>query len=285
MNATTHDLNGLAQTAWLTAWCHVVAGSDFALERPTSHWLIDTFGPPPFAPDLSWFTVHGVAQRAALFDDWTRQFVAACAARGERCEIWSIGCGFDARWLAFAPGAGTIARYVELDQADVIARKREWFAASPFADDYAKVDAYGLDLAHDALPAALAADTPVLVVAEGVLDYLPERERLALIAALRARAPRAEFLLDGQNAWSSARNNRRVLRSTGSDAVRFAATPPHPENFYLERCGLAARARLHAVPELMRRKHPWLSRLPRPRRANEAYQLLWLAPARGAAPG
>lgn len=283
MNATTHDLNGLAQTAWLTAWSHVVAGEGFALQRPTSHWLIDTFGPPPFAARLSWFTLHGVAQRAAQFDRWARVFVEGCAARGERCEIWSVGCGFDARWLGFAPGSGTIARYVEIDQLDVIARKREWFAASPFAADYARVEGYGLDLAMEALPRSLATAAPVLVVAEGVLDYLQEAQRIALIAALRALAPRAEFLLDGQNTWSSARNNRRASGATGSDAVHFAATPPDPQRFYQEQCGLSARERVLALPALLRRKHPWLSRLPRPRRVDEAYQLLWLAGSRRAA--
>jgi O-methyltransferase involved in polyketide biosynthesis len=220
------------------------------------------------------------AQRAALFDCWARAFIERCSAQGERCEIGSIGCGFDARWAELEPGNGTVARCVELDQAELLAHKADWFSRSPFADAYARVQALGLHLARDLLPAALGSTrAPVLVIAEGVLDYLPEAARLHLFAQLRGRAPRAEFLLDGQNSWASARNNRHAARATGNAQVLFAATPPHPQSFYRDRCGLIARECVLAVPELLRRKHPWLSRLPRPRprRTVEAYQLLWLA--------
>ena len=47
----------------------------------------------------------------------------------------------------------------------MITSTREWFAASPVADDYAKVEAHGPDLAHDAWPDTLATDAPVLVIA------------------------------------------------------------------------------------------------------------------------
>lgn len=282
MTAVTLDLNGLAQTAWLTAWCHVATGHEFQLRRPSSHWLIEQVGAPPFADDLSYFTLHGVSQRAALFDHWANVFVSDCVARGETCEIWSVGCGFDARWLQFTPRSSAVTRYVELDQPSLIEHKQQWFSAAPFASDYARVESCGLDLARDGLPDTLApTEAPVLVIAEGVLDYLNQADRLGLIAALRSRAPRAEFLLDAQNAWSFARKRRRARSSTGSDAVQFADAPPRPEQFYRDHSGLSTRDRFLAVPDLMRRRYPWLSRIPRPRRVNEAYQLLWLAPAGG----
>lgn len=279
MSAVTDRLGDLSRTAWLTAWCHDRCGAAWGLERPVSSWLIQRFGRPGFAGELSFFTLHGVAARAAWIDARLRDALEKLGVAGESAEVWSFGAGFDSRWEWIMRDHGrTVSCYREFDLEPVLSAKDETLRDSPWASSWAGVARHPGDVMAG-LPLSLpATGAPVLAVVEGLLDYFDRERKLALLAAIRDRAPRSVILLDAQSAWLLARNNRQATRATGNAGVNFAWAPDDPLDFYGREAGFRVESRYGMLPDLMRRRWWLLRALPLPRRLHAAYTLLQLRP-------
>jgi O-methyltransferase involved in polyketide biosynthesis len=276
---TIDDLSKISQTAWLTAYCHHDCGKDWQLDRPVSSWLIEIFGRPSFANDLSFFTRHGIAARAKWFDDKIASTLSAVRAKGEQAEVWTLGAGFDSRWeWVLRQHRATVAQYREFDLDDLLAIKSKLLSASPWAELWRAVARHPGDVLAglpDSLPTA---DGPVIVVIEGLLDYFPKTQKLALFEAIRSRAPRATILLDAQSAWLLSINNKRAQRATGASDLTFAWAPPDPVVFYNDVAGFEVEDQRSLLPELIRRRLPFLRLLPMPRRIRRAYSLVAIQP-------
>lgn len=272
------SFNDLNKTTWLTAWCHHDCGTDWGLKRPVSDWMIKQIGAPPFASDLSFFTRHGISARAAWID--ARLTEALERTRDEPVEVWSIGAGLDSRWeYVLGGGYAHVTAYREFDHVAVLNGKNDLLSRSPWATLWGKVERHGGDILAglpDSLPAT---DGAVLIVIEGLLDYLDRDGKNALFGAIRKRAPRARLLIDAQNRWLLDRNNKGAQQATGSDAVRFAWAPDDPQDFYGSAIGYKVTAHHQLLPDLMRRRWPLTSWLPLPRKVREAYTLFHLQPA------
>ena len=279
---TVDALTDLNRTAWLTAWSHTECGRHWDLERPVSDWLISRLGPPPFAAEINAFTRQGIAARAAWIDARIAAFLAA--KRQADVEVWSLGAGFDSRWHTLLSGDyPQISHYREFDFDAVLDAKTALLAESPWADLWAKVEPHAGDLVAglpDSLPAT---NRQVLVVIEGLIDYLDQGEKRALLRALRQRVPRGSLLLDAQNGHLLRKSNKRLRRLTGSEAARFAWAPERPNRFYGEESGYRVAASHALLPELLRRRWPITAWLPLPRRLREGYSLFCLQPREEAA--
>jgi O-methyltransferase involved in polyketide biosynthesis len=270
---------GLQQTAWLTAGCHVSAGTAWALHRPVSAWLIDRFGMPPFTDQLKYFTLHGIAQRAATLDSMLDARLREWEANGDTYEIWSLGAGFDSRWYSLG-GLPGLRRYLEFDLPDLLTRKRALLDASPYAQEYARVIAMPGEVQETVATAAPEKGNRLMVVIEGLIDYLDEREKRCLLAELAAKQGECEIIVDVQNGYLTRHNNRRAERATGTAAVRFAPAPDHPEHFYTSATGFQLHTTEALFPGLFKARFPRLGRLlPLPERVRRSYLLLHLVPA------
>jgi O-methyltransferase involved in polyketide biosynthesis len=276
---TIDGLGKISQTAWLTAYCHHDCGKDWQLDRPVSSWLIETFGRPSFADDLSYFTRHGIAARAKWFDDKIASTLSSVRARGEQVEVWTLGAGFDSRWeWVLRQHGNTISRYREFDLDDLFAIKDEFLGASPWAAPWRAVARHPGDVMAglpDSLPAA---EGPVVVLIEGLLDYFPKTQKLALLDAIRSRAPRATILLDAQSAWLLSMNNKRARRATGASDLTFAWAPSDPVVFYNDVAGFEVADQRGLLPDLIRHRLPLLRLLPMPRGVRRAYSLVAIQP-------
>jgi O-methyltransferase involved in polyketide biosynthesis len=272
------QLSKISQTAWLTAFCHHDCGKDWALKRPVSSWLIERLGAPPFAGELSFFTRHGISARAKWFDDQIVAALAGFAASNEKVEIWTLGAGFDSRWHWILQCYGAaISRYREFDFGDLLETKNEVLSLSPWRERWSEVERHAGDLMADAKTILPRVDGPVIVVVEGLLDYFDRDRKLALLDALRGRAPRSTILLDAQSAWLLAQNNKRARRATGAVDVTFAWAPPDPVGFYdaIEGCEVTSHKGL--LPDLIRRRLPLLRFVPMPKKIERAYSLIAVA--------
>lgn len=122
--------------------------------------------------------------RAKHLDQWTREFIAANPVS----TVLHLGCGLDSRVFRIDPPA--TARWYDVDYPEVIELRRRLY---PERHDYTMIGSSVTDLRWlDEIPA----DRPVLVVAEGLVQYLPEKEGVALFNRITKKFPGGEFIFD-----------------------------------------------------------------------------------------
>ena len=131
-----------------------------------------------------WGSQYLVALRAKKLDDWTTDFVR----RHPDAVVLHLGCGLDTR--AFRIGPASTVQWFDLDQPGVIELRRKL---------YNETDAYrmiGSSVTDPGWLDQIPTGRPALVVAEGLLMYITEREVRELFARLVCRFGRGELLFD-----------------------------------------------------------------------------------------
>lgn len=166
------DLTGPPQTMLATLYAK-------ALDADASHPVLgDQYAKAAVAQiDYDWDrtsitprSAAGVALRSAHFDRWAAQFLAV----HDSATVVHLGCGLDARVFRLDPGPGV--QWFDVDFPDVIALRARVY---PLRDRYTMIPAAVTD---PAWLAAIPADRPALVLAEGLTMYLTEQDGLALLA-------------------------------------------------------------------------------------------------------
>ncbi|MEF2278421.1 class I SAM-dependent methyltransferase [Deinococcus sp. YIM 134068] len=128
----------------------------------------------------------GLALRARHLDGWTMAFLA----RHPAATVLHLGCGLDGRVDRVNPPPGV--RWFDLDLPDVIALRRVAYPREE-GPSYQMITASVTDAGW---LRSVPADRPVLVVAEGLLMYLPEAEVRALLTRLGGAFPSGELVFD-----------------------------------------------------------------------------------------
>jgi len=132
-----------------------------------------------------WMTQLTVAIRTEILDEATRDFVQ----RRPGGRVVNLGAGFCVRGLRLA---ATDVDWIDLDLDSVIALKRRLVPERP---GYRYLAASVLDPAWlDQL--AEKPHRPTLLLAEGLLQYLPRPEVARLLGNLARRFPGSEMLLE-----------------------------------------------------------------------------------------
>jgi len=125
-----------------------------------------------------------IVMRAKLFDDWSREFLAA----NPTATVLHLGCGMDSRVFRLDPPP--TVRWYDVDYPDVIALRKQVY---PERENYTLVSSSVTDLAWlDEIPA----DRPTLVVAEGLTMYLDPAAGEKLLRAIAELFPRGEMMFD-----------------------------------------------------------------------------------------
>jgi methyltransferase (TIGR00027 family) len=131
-----------------------------------------------------WANQFLVALRAKKLDDWAADFLA----RHPDAVVLHLGCGLDTRALRIAPPA--TVQWFDVDQPGVIELRRKLYVET---DAYRMIGSSVTDAGWlDQIPTG----RPTLVVAEGLLMYLREREVWELLARLTDRFDNGELLFD-----------------------------------------------------------------------------------------
>lgn len=125
-----------------------------------------------------------VAIRSKTLDDWTRDFLQ----RYPQATVLHLGCGLDSRILRVNPSSDVA--WFEVDFPDVIALRERVIAKRPGCRS---IGASILDV--DWL-ATTPRDRPTLVVAEGVLPYLPASAVPELFRQITAHCEQGEIAFD-----------------------------------------------------------------------------------------
>ena len=151
-----------------------------------------------------WGNQFLVALRAKKLDDWAADFIR----RHPDAIVLHLGCGLDTR--AFRIDPPSTVQWFDLDQPGVTELRRKLY------DD---TDAYrmiGSSVTDPAWLDQIPTDQPTLVVAEGLLMYLTEREVRELLARLGDRFGGGEMLFD-----TMSRSGPRLSRILSNGIVKW----------------------------------------------------------------
>jgi O-methyltransferase involved in polyketide biosynthesis len=146
-----------------------------------------------------------IATRAVTFDQLTNRYLAD----HPEATVLHVGCGMDSRVFRVDPPASV--QWFDVDYPDVIDLRRQLFPERGAA--YHLIGTQ-LDDLHwlDEVPR----DRPGLLIAEGVLHYLSEREVKALLNAVAARFPGGQMIFDICNSF--------IVKRAGSNVGGTGAT-------------------------------------------------------------
>ncbi len=126
-----------------------------------------------------------VARRTKIFDEQVVRFIS----NNPRCTVINLACGFDTRFWRIP---NKDCRYVELDLPDVVALKRE------LLEDAIRYELIGCSVLDESWMDQLTANgnSHFLLLAEGLLYYLPRQDALQIIAAIARRFDHSQLIFD-----------------------------------------------------------------------------------------
>ena len=229
--AALAGLDPLQRTAWLDAGCRAreTTRTRPVIDDPFARWMIATYGQARGYDGLHPSLRLGVIARTWRFDQAIIRRADRARRSGTTFELWSLGTGFDARRIRLAHALeGVVSVYREFDLKPVLDAKNILIHASPFAGAYGPLDFVSIDWPEH-LPAALPrSEKPVLIVAEGLVDFLPPVVRLDLLDRLKSSAPRSILLIDALSRAGTDYDNRRPERYTGDRNLRMEPAPDEP---------------------------------------------------------
>lgn len=129
--------------------------------------------------------VNYLALRARKYDAIAKEFIA----RHPSCLVVNLGCGFDTRYWRLDHG---MCEYVELDLPELIDLKRQALGAQV---EYRTISGSVLDFSWMARVNPQGTRV-ALLLAEGLLMYLPRLEVIALFGALAERFSNSRLVFE-----------------------------------------------------------------------------------------
>jgi O-methyltransferase involved in polyketide biosynthesis len=186
--------------------------------------------------------------RARHFDQWTRAFLAA----NPEATVLHLGCGLDTRVYRIDPGPKV--RWFDIDLPDVIALREQLY---PEREGYRRIGSSVTDLAWlDAIPG----DTPVFVVAEGLMMYLREKDGTALLRRITEQFPSGEVVFDGYSALMVRLVSRLATVRGAKVELVWGVDDPHDLEKEVPKLHLIESVPFLVMPELVERLSTgWLS--------------------------
>lgn len=127
-----------------------------------------------------------LAMRAKAFDDWTRAFLE----QHPDAVILNLGCGLDSRVFRVDPHPEIV--WFDVDFLDVIEIRKRVYPAR--GEGYRTI---GTSVTEPGWLEQIPRDRPVMVIAEGLMPYLPAEEAPKLVARLVAHFRSGELAFDG----------------------------------------------------------------------------------------
>jgi O-methyltransferase involved in polyketide biosynthesis len=125
-----------------------------------------------------------VAVRAAQLDAWAEDFMR----RNPDAVVLHLACGLDTRFDRLQPPPGV--RWYDLDLPEVIELRRRLLPA------HGNCHVIASSVLDPAWLTTVPDDSPVLVIAEGLTQYLPKSQGTHLLRTLADRFPRGEMIFD-----------------------------------------------------------------------------------------
>jgi O-methyltransferase involved in polyketide biosynthesis len=156
-----------------------------------------------------------IALRAKVMDDWTRKFMAA----HPDAVVLHLGCGLDSRVFRLDPPPGVL--WFDVDYPEVIDLRRRLYP------DRAGYTLIASSVTAEDWLSQVPADRPAMIIAEGLLLYVPEEEVARLLERLVNYLPNGEVVFDNYSSlglWMI--RNTPSIKATGA-SVHWGIDDPH----------------------------------------------------------
>jgi O-methyltransferase involved in polyketide biosynthesis len=187
--------------------------------------------------------------RARHFDQWTRAFLAA----NPEATVLHLGCGLDTRVDRIDPGPKV--RWFDVDCPAVIALREQLY---PERDGYRRIGSSVTDLAW---LDAISGDTPVLVVAEGLVMYLREKDGTALFRRITEQFPGGQIAFDAYSRLMVRLVSRLAVVRGAKVELVWGIDDPRDLEKKVPKLRLVETVEFMTMPELVRRlSKSWISR-------------------------
>lgn len=171
-----------------------------------------------------------IALRTSHFDRWTLEFLQ----RNPKSTVLHLACGFDSRMQRVKWGKNT--RWIDIDLPEAIELRRKVQPECLPGRDYSLL---GLDVLDEDWMKNIETNGPVLVVMEGLLCYLPERDVKRLIQRLCQAFPRGELLFECINTTTlEGLNRRKPIESINDTGAEFHWAVDEPKSLEALHLGL-----------------------------------------------
>ncbi|GAA2420607.1 class I SAM-dependent methyltransferase [Mycolicibacterium llatzerense] len=154
------------------------------------------------------------AVRGAHLDKWARQRLA----RDERTVVLHVGCGLDGRVFRLDPGAAV--EWYDIDGPDVIALVKRLY---PARAHYHPVAA---SVADARWLRTIPTGCPVLLIAEGLTQYLTRADGLALLRRVVEQFPSGELHFDVCNWLGITLENFNPIVRRSRSTLHWAVNKP-----------------------------------------------------------
>ncbi|MFF4197915.1 class I SAM-dependent methyltransferase [Nonomuraea sp. NPDC001831] len=185
------------------------------------------------------------ALRSRKLDDAVRAFVAAHPG----CVVLDLGCGLDTRMRRCDPPPGV--DWYDVDFPAVVSLRSALL--------HGRSHLVGANLTRSDWLTTIPDDRPAMIVAEGLLPFMPGDSFQALVRELAGHFPSGELALNGYTrlaAW--AMKHHPIMRTLGMEAARGFDDPHEPESW---------DAGLKLIEEQILNRAPEVALFPQPLRA------------------
>lgn len=207
-------ISGVTETMLVTL---AARAADAASPSPllNDRWAKDVMSHVDYKPKMNANFVRIVTLRARLLDTWATEFLDV----NPDATVLQLACGLDSRALRLSPGRRV--RWIDVDLPDVVELRKRLLAAP--SDNYTLVASSVLEQAWlDAIPT----DRPVLVIAEGLLQYLEPADVQRLFRRLCRHFTCGEVIFDAigslhlrLQAWRGPIRNTGAVYHTAIDSA------------------------------------------------------------------
>lgn len=189
--------------------------------------------------------VASTALRARKLDDIVRRFVTA----HPDAVVLDLGCGLDTRMVRCAPPSGV--DWYDIDVPVVADLRRELLGE--------RSHVVGADVTEPGWLRDIPGDRPAMIVAEGLLPFLPGHSFRTMIGALTEHLSTGELALNGYTRFAAwAMKYHPTIKALGIDAAEGFDDPREPERW---------NAGLTLVEEQLLTRAPEVAAFPQPVRA------------------
>ncbi|MFG3621483.1 class I SAM-dependent methyltransferase [Nocardia sp. NPDC047654] len=189
--------------------------------------------------------ICGTALRAKKLDDAVRAFTLT----HRNAVVLDLGCGLDTRMLRCDPSADV--DWYDLDYPEVIELRGQLLPHSSHL--------LGVDLTQPGWTQQLPADRPAMIVAEGLLPFLPGDAFHTLIREATTHFPTGELALNGYTRFAAwAMKYHPSIKALGIRAAQGFDDPHEPETW---------DARLTLIEEQLLTRAREVALFPQPLRA------------------
>ncbi|WP_423464373.1 class I SAM-dependent methyltransferase [Promicromonospora sp. MS192] len=189
--------------------------------------------------------VASTALRAKKLDDVVRQFTTT----HPEAVVVDLGCGLDTRMARCTPPAGV--DWYDVDLPQVTELRQQYLPG--------RSHLVATDITAESWSEVLPDDRPTMIVAEGVLPFLPGDSFPAMIRQLTTRLRAGELALNGYTRFAAwAMRYDASIKALGIDAAQGFDDPREPERW---------NAGLTLISERLLTRAPEVAAFPQPVRA------------------